>query len=183
MIYLISNAQQNICKIGHSQNPKARLANLQTATPCPLRLIGTLPGAKVEEKELHVRFAAHHVAGEWFNLVPEIIEAFQEITEDDDGAINFSGTAFQRMSEMTAYGRRAMGFVLSRMQNDTQYVRFSAKECQEYCQFKHLSQAYEGLNALLEKQFVAKSSRRGVLLTNPALIHKGIPVKSTHQFA
>lgn len=62
-------------KIGFTDGEDAgeRLATLQTGSPVPLRLLGTLPGSLEDEKDLHRRFAAHRVTGEWFKPVPELL--------------------------------------------------------------------------------------------------------------
>lgn len=42
-------------------------------SPVPLRLLGTIPGDRGAEKDLHRRFAAQHVQGEWFRPCAEML--------------------------------------------------------------------------------------------------------------
>jgi hypothetical protein len=76
MVYLIENPIQNICKIGCSNNPEARLAALQTATPNTLLLRAVIEGGFEEEKALHERFKADRLGGEWFSLTDGIMSYF-----------------------------------------------------------------------------------------------------------
>jgi len=79
-VYFIRQRGTNFVKIGKSQNPIARLSNLQTSTPTVLEMMGYVPQNKrFNEETLHKRFAAHRVQGEWFSLVPEIEEVIQEL--------------------------------------------------------------------------------------------------------
>jgi len=55
-------------KIGISVNPKERIRNLQVASPDRLTLLATQEGGKEVELELHERFKADHIMGEWFKM-------------------------------------------------------------------------------------------------------------------
>ena len=59
-------------KIGWSKKVGTRIAQLQTGNASPIRLLGTTPGGLAVERALHERFAAARVAGEWFDLTPEL---------------------------------------------------------------------------------------------------------------
>lgn len=61
-------------KIGWSTKVSTRIAQLQTGSPDPIRLLATTPGGRKLERQLHERFAAARVAGEWFDLTPELRE-------------------------------------------------------------------------------------------------------------
>src|SRR5262245_55030947 len=75
MLYFIQAEQVGHIKIGLTDNDDAlvRLATLQTGSPVPLRLLGTIPGTMQDEKDLHRRFAASKVCGEWFLPTPELL--------------------------------------------------------------------------------------------------------------
>ena len=47
---------------------------LQTACDSLLVLRGTIPGGALEEMEIHARFAAHRIIGEWFIPAPAVLE-------------------------------------------------------------------------------------------------------------
>jgi hypothetical protein len=58
-------------KIGFSERSiVARLRNLQTASPEPLAFLAAIPGTRQTERELHQRFAAVRVCGEYFEAAP-----------------------------------------------------------------------------------------------------------------
>lgn len=61
-------------KIGWSTKVATRIAQLQTGSPTPIRLLGTTPGGRGLERRLHERFAAWRVSGEWFDLTSELRE-------------------------------------------------------------------------------------------------------------
>lgn len=67
--YLVGAEGSPLVKIGYTSGaPAKRLASLQTGQPMPLSLLWSIP---VDiESELHERFAAHRVRGEWFDLTP-----------------------------------------------------------------------------------------------------------------
>lgn len=80
MIYVIGERRSGVVKIGLSDNPTARLADLQTAHPRPLQLLMTLPGGWRDEQALHDAFADRRLSGEWFdfgeaNALSAVIEA------------------------------------------------------------------------------------------------------------
>ncbi len=68
LVYFIKDGDK--VKIGHSIKPTVRMTNLETHSK--LELLLTLPGGHNREKQLHKKFHAFRVKGEWFNLVPEI---------------------------------------------------------------------------------------------------------------
>jgi hypothetical protein len=75
MIYFAEAVGVGHIKIGFTAGDDAacRLESLQTGSPVPIRLLGTLPGTADDEKDLHRRFGAARVCGEWFKPVPELV--------------------------------------------------------------------------------------------------------------
>lgn len=69
-VYLIHDTQTNCYKIGLSKNPSKRLSSLQTATPNKLVLLHEIETSRMSslEKELHYKFQANHLNGEWYAL-------------------------------------------------------------------------------------------------------------------
>lgn len=66
-IYFIAPiANQSGVKIGFSKNPGARLADLTSEVGIKLNLIGSIPGTKETEKEIHEKFKDQRLHGEWF---------------------------------------------------------------------------------------------------------------------
>lgn len=72
-VYFIQRGEAGPIKIGHSGNPKARLAALKTASDQPLRMIGVMDGDKPDERRLHLRFADARLEGEWFSPTEELV--------------------------------------------------------------------------------------------------------------
>jgi hypothetical protein len=60
-------------KIGWSTRVATRLAQLQTGSADPIRLLGTEPGGRALERRLHERFASARISGEWFEPTPELL--------------------------------------------------------------------------------------------------------------
>jgi hypothetical protein len=67
-VYLVRCAVTRAIKIGIARVPKERLTTLQTGCPTPLALVGSIPGGRPEEQELHRLFARKRIQGEWFAL-------------------------------------------------------------------------------------------------------------------
>lgn len=66
LVYFIQAAESGRVKIGIAANPVRRLAELQTGSPEPLRILGVIPGGARLESQLHARFADDRLHGEWF---------------------------------------------------------------------------------------------------------------------
>lgn len=67
-------------KIGWSKRVSARLAQLQTGSAIPIKLIGTMPGGLTVERRVHERFAHLRLSGEWFTAAPELLAYVAEVT-------------------------------------------------------------------------------------------------------
>ena len=75
MVYFFRHGKY--VKIGHTKykyHLEHRLSNLQTASPEFCELLGTMPGDRAQEAELHHRFRKLRVRGEWFDLKDELRE-------------------------------------------------------------------------------------------------------------
>lgn len=82
MIYFVECG--DLVKIGTTNNDvHTRLSNMQTGNPAPMVLLGQMRGGVSVEAELHRRFRALHVRGEWFQHSGDL-RAF--IADIDDGA-------------------------------------------------------------------------------------------------
>jgi hypothetical protein len=77
--YLIGLEGSPIVKIGYTGgDPLGRLRGLQTGLPFKLSLLWSVDGDF--EADLHARFAAYRVRGEWFDLTP-LGESVQTVTD------------------------------------------------------------------------------------------------------
>lgn len=73
IIYFVAGGD-DLIKIGHTTNLRARLRSLRTASPTELRVLLIIPGTRDNEQELHRKFSAHRVGGEWFSACDAIKE-------------------------------------------------------------------------------------------------------------
>jgi hypothetical protein len=67
LVYVVVG-KTNELKIGHSRNVARRLKEFSTGQSLPLRIIAAIPGGHDLERELHTRYAARRLSGEWFRL-------------------------------------------------------------------------------------------------------------------
>lgn len=69
-------------KIGFTRRAaKQRIADLQTGSPSRIRLLIEIPGTPPLERELHARFAAYRLHGEWFRLEGELADYIRRLAE------------------------------------------------------------------------------------------------------
>lgn len=69
LVYFIAARQSGMVKIGFtSKTAQERLAGLQTGSSETLEVLATIPGSTKDESELHRRFSALRITGEWFKL-------------------------------------------------------------------------------------------------------------------
>jgi hypothetical protein len=66
-VYLMVNTDSSLIKIGHSRNPDYREKTLHSKEPT-VHLIACWETSKLKEKELHQKYLAKRVRGEWFRL-------------------------------------------------------------------------------------------------------------------
>ena len=59
-------------KIGYSTDPRGRLSNLRVASPLEITVLRVIEGTVADERELHNKFVAHRVRGEWFKCEGEL---------------------------------------------------------------------------------------------------------------
>lgn len=87
MIYLIADKTNNLCKMGFSNDPKKRLAALQTSNPFDLSLEVVLDIPNPAEKIIHKKFNRYRVRGEWFTYCKKIKNFFfnfESIISEDE---------------------------------------------------------------------------------------------------
>lgn len=81
-VYFIEGIGLQRIKIGKARDPKQRLKQMQTSSPVPLRLLGTVAGTTHLEKRLHKEFASLRTEGEWFRATKELRDYIAEVTHD-----------------------------------------------------------------------------------------------------
>lgn len=67
MIYFIQAGENGPIKIGSSDNPVERMAQLQTANAAKLKLLWTHTGDATREQKIHKLFRDEKIRGEWYN--------------------------------------------------------------------------------------------------------------------
>jgi hypothetical protein len=76
-VYFIERELDHAIKIGFSTEPEKRLRALMTAAG-PCELLHTIPAPMRHESELHARFEAHRIDGEWFRPHPDILRLIMD---------------------------------------------------------------------------------------------------------
>jgi hypothetical protein len=79
LIYFIRDTETTHVKIGYSADPRKRFQQLQCATSHRLEMVGTAPGDKRREKELHREAAPFHVRGEWFRANRGLLDLMDSV--------------------------------------------------------------------------------------------------------
>lgn len=79
MVYFI-RAGDGPIKIGIACDLDRRLREIQIHHFDELRVVATVGGGMKLERELHKRFAAHHIRGEWFAPHPDILAEIERLT-------------------------------------------------------------------------------------------------------
>lgn len=66
-VYFVQQGEDGPIKIGLAKNVVARLDGLRASNPSELYVRAIVPGDHDLEAEIHLRFAKHHIRGEWFH--------------------------------------------------------------------------------------------------------------------
>lgn len=171
MVYLIVNKVENFCKIGFSNNPDARLKQLQTGNPYPLELISTIEGSIIDEKNLHNKFAHLSIQGEWFEYNEEI-KTYFGVNEDVfyHVFINF----IKRLHEFNSVvDIKVLNYLCSIAEFNTGTVYLTTERKKYIC--KEINLKYQSvansLTALKKKGFI--NGGGGTYIINPAYFWKG----------
>lgn len=78
-VYFIQAESGGPIKIGKAVDPWQRLSQLQTGRHEKLHVLAVMPGGLDAEKQLHKKFAAHRVMGEWFMPDEEILDFIRRL--------------------------------------------------------------------------------------------------------
>jgi len=79
-VYFIQARSARLIKIGRSQDPYRRLAQLQLLSPVPLEVMATLPGGAELERSLHGQFEFLRSHGEWFFAATHLVDFISAAT-------------------------------------------------------------------------------------------------------
>lgn len=75
-IYLIRDYKSNAVKIGRSDNPAKRVAELQTGNPYPLELLYSFSADPSLEQIIHKELQEYALSGEWFQYCDEVVDVY-----------------------------------------------------------------------------------------------------------
>lgn len=78
-VYFMQEDGGGPIKIGKSKEPKGRLRRLQTASHSRIRLLAVVQGYDMVEAQMHRRFAASRIRGEWFKPTHELLAFIEGI--------------------------------------------------------------------------------------------------------
>lgn len=71
-------------KIGFTRaNPYARLSDLQTGCPFPMRMLGFILGCMAQERELHNVLGDYRAQGEWFSFSDYVERTVRGLLESE----------------------------------------------------------------------------------------------------
>ncbi|WP_331758636.1 GIY-YIG nuclease family protein [Streptomyces sp. NBC_01547] len=86
-VYILGAEGSPLVKIGWTNNPSRRLADLQSGSPLALRLLATCEGDARLESALHGHFADRRVRGEWFDLGDDPVDLVEPIAKQEQARI------------------------------------------------------------------------------------------------
>ncbi len=92
-VYLIQMGRRLIFKIGKSNDPKGRLASLQTASPYKLKIVHLFKAdnASAAEESLHRYFHENRLEGEWFKLTQAEKNMLVKVSHFEQGCFVVAG--------------------------------------------------------------------------------------------
>ena len=74
-VYFLQGVSGGCIKIGFTMNdPRKRMADLQTGSPVVLRIIHTVDAPRSAERWAHERFSSSHSHGEWFRPTADLLD-------------------------------------------------------------------------------------------------------------
>ncbi len=72
-VYFVQDEVTGLIKIGTTNHLRHRIQQLKSEGGRPVKLLGYIWGRFAKEREMHARFAAFRVQGEWFEPQPELL--------------------------------------------------------------------------------------------------------------
>lgn len=81
-VYIIASNQNDLVKIGYTNDFLGRLKALQIGSALKLRVIRLVAGGQRVERDFHAEFGCCRAHGEWFHFVPEMM-AYQSSASVD----------------------------------------------------------------------------------------------------
>ncbi len=82
-VYFAQMENTGPIKIGFSNDPYSRIANLNTSSPYPIKLLYFTPACRDDEKELHRVYYRYNIRNEWFHPHESIFKLISYRKEKD----------------------------------------------------------------------------------------------------
>lgn len=79
-VYFLEARESSRIKIGFATNLERRISALQTGSPERLIVLGTIPGTRADERNLHKRFSKYRLSGEWFRNAQPLLRYILKVT-------------------------------------------------------------------------------------------------------
>lgn len=81
-VYFIVAPKSGAIKIGFSNDPSGRFADLSTGSPEALVFYGSIPETRDYEQGLHRKFKHLRIKGEWFQACDELYNRIDGLADD-----------------------------------------------------------------------------------------------------
>lgn len=81
-VYFFHCPKAAVVKVGYAQNVPKRMESCQTWCPYPVVLLGTIPGDRQVEKQIHDHLYQWRALGEWFAYCDKVKEIIDSILAD-----------------------------------------------------------------------------------------------------
>lgn len=108
-VYFIQVGADGPVKVGFSGDPGRRALTLQGAHYERLHVIGTTPGTRFTEEEIHERLTRFALGHEWYAAVPEVFAEIEEPLARVHVALDAAVTAREHLQRAIALLRGADG--------------------------------------------------------------------------
>lgn len=106
-VYFVQAGEGGPIKIGIGADPDERLHAMQIGNHAELFLLAAIPGTAAMERELHERFAAGRIRGEWFEAsTPGLRAEIVRATHLEAALVDAAGLCEQCRSAPIAPSRR-----------------------------------------------------------------------------
>ena len=106
-VYFVRAEGLGLIKIGYARDALERLRTIGVRCPVEVNLLASMwvKDAKATEAELHRRFKADRVRGEWFRETPDLLAAIEEVRiAPVDNTRDLMRRAMLRAALTEAYG-------------------------------------------------------------------------------
>ncbi len=159
MIYFIRS--NKAVKIGYSDNPYRRLADLQVSNSEDLTVLLVITGGRIKEQELHRQFKEQRIRGEWFKFESNIQSYIDDnIHKDRKYEFGLCYHDFEGDEQITRL-RKSMGLighdVAKRLGISQQaFSRFENSEKDGSVTVKNMQRIAESLDYKFEYRFIKR---------------------------